>query len=266
MRNFDSPFSPAGSASLDLMSLVRKGTPLRVAFLHQPIARGGPGPLAAFVRQRRATALDLLLLAHAVWPLNDPDPIGASGTAWATEIGLGDPSGARALVSRSWTWLEKSQLVRTHKYGKVRAVEILREDGSGAPWSGAFEAREPYFHLPEAYWTYGFSRELSLPAKAVLLVGLSLLSGNRAYFELPVERGADWYGLTPHSVRTGLQELREIGLLRTWVEERPSDRSPLGHTFDRRHSLNSLKTVGAGRRRRGETGSLAVKDVDDFPF
>jgi hypothetical protein len=142
----------------------------------------------------------------------------------------------------------------------------LREDGSGAPWSGAFEEREPFFHLPAAYWTYGFSRNLSLPAKAVLLIGLSLLSKDPSYFELPVERGAEWYGLTAQSVRTGLRELREIGLLRTWVEKRDSELSPLGHTFDRRHALNSLEIVGRGRLRRRETTRSALEDAEDIPF
>jgi hypothetical protein len=251
---------------LDLGHLFRESTPLRVAFLHPLVARGGPGPLSAFVRQRRAIALDLLLFAHTTWPLRDAESISAPSAAWADAIGIGDKPSYRAIISRSWTWLEQSRLIRTAKEGKKRAIEIRREDGSGAVWTRPSEKNEPFFHLPIGYWTGGFSRDLSLPAKAVLLIGLSLQSGDRSYFELPVERGASWYGMAPQSVRTGLQDLREVGLLRTWVEKRTSDRSPLGHTFDRRHSLNSLETVGSGRIRRGETNPSAGKIFEEIPF
>jgi hypothetical protein len=259
-------FPAAIPAGLDLTELTRGATPLRVAFLHPPVARGGPGPLADFVRKRRAAALDLLLFAHTVWPLRDAGFIRASSSAWGAAIGLADPASSRALISRSWDWLEKSRLVQTTKVGKFRAVEILREDGSGMPWMGAFEEVEPFFHLPLAYWTGGFSRDLNLPGKALLLIGLSLQTQKRSYFELPVERGAAWYGLTPRSVQTGLQELRDLGLLRTWVHKRSSTRSPVGYTYDRRHALNELNVVARGRILRNEALPPGLEGGEDIPF
>ena len=229
--------------SLNLADVRRDAVPIRVAFLHRPVARGGGGPLAGFVRQRRALALDLLLLARAVWPLADEGLIAAPASDWARAIGLDDRPGNRASISRAWTWLEAQALVRTRPQGRTRAIEILCEDESRRMWFHPAEERAPYFQLPHAYWHGGFNKDLSLPAKAMLLIALSLDRPDKPHFELPIERGSAWYGLTQQSVRTGLRELREVGLLRTWIERRETDASPVGFVDDRRHALNSIDQV-----------------------
>jgi hypothetical protein len=244
------------AGALDLSRVVwRDAVPLRVAFLHVPVAGGGPAVLARFVSQRRAVALDLLLFAHAVWPLSEPEPIQASSAEWVQAIGLEDRPGTRAAVSRSWSWLEAQRLVRTHPRGRIRAIEILREDASGEPWEHAADEDVPYFKLPHAYWTGRFPADLSLAAKAVLLIALSLQRPGQEYFQLPVTRGAQWYGLSEESVRRGLRELRSIRLLRTWSERRDSASSPTGYAFDRRHSLNPMEAVA--RRRNPDSDADA---------
>lgn len=117
----------------------------------------------------------------------------------------------------------------------------------------------PYFKLPHAYWEGRFPADLGLAAKAVLLIGLSLQARGEEYFELPVARGAEWYGLTEESVGRGLRELRSIGLLRTWSARRDSEHSPTGYAFDRRHSLNPMETVA--RRRNPDVGDDYVFDL-----
>jgi DNA-binding transcriptional ArsR family regulator len=241
---------------------VRDKTPIRVAFLHPPVTRGGRGPLAAFVEQRRSVALDLLLFAHAVWPLSEPKPINASGADWARAIGIDGKPGSRAMISRSWSWLEDQELIRTTRQGRVRAVEIRRDDGSGQPWTNAYEADEAYFGLSNDYWASGFAQELGLRAKATLLIAVSLLSDGRSFFELPVERGAAWYGLSPSTVGAGLRELREAGLLRTSMDRRDSRRSPVGFTYDRQHALVPFHHVAAMRRKH----SQGVDEKDDPEF
>jgi hypothetical protein len=158
--------------------------------------------------------------------------------------------------------------VRSHRSGRRRGVEILREDGSAAPWANPGLAREAFFHLPLAYWTGAFARDLSLPAKAVLLIGLSLQSGGRDHFELPLRRGASWYGVSPSTLRRGLAELREVGLLRRWAQERPTAGSPTGRTYDQRYALNSLVAVGSRRTYRSRGGrELDLRgEGPDIPF
>lgn len=131
--------------ALDLTRLRwRHAVPLRVAFLHVPSAGGGAGPLSSIVRERRAVALDLLLLAHAVSPLAKDGWTRAPSTAWATAIGLRPSSGVRAAVSRSWTWLESQQLITTRAEGQARAVRVLRDDGSGLAWLHPAQEDVPY--------------------------------------------------------------------------------------------------------------------------
>lgn len=233
---------PAHYASplLDLRRITRRETPLRVAFLHQPQRGGGAGPLAALVRQRQALAFDLLLYAHTVAPLAEGHPIRATSAQWMRAIGIDESPGNRATVSRSWGWLERQALVRRHREGRERAIEILREDGSGRSWQAAYIEAEPYFGLPLVYWRGGYARQLALPAKAVLLIAFSLQSQEEEFFELPLERASDWYGLSVSTLRRGLGELRERRLLRRWAQERDTRKSPLGHTYDQRYALNKL--------------------------
>ena len=161
------------------------------------------------------------------------------------------------MVSRSWSWLEQHRLVATAPHGRARAIEVLREDGSGRPWEHPARSKEAYLQLPHAYWWGGFARDLSLPAKAVLLIGFSLQSGRKPYFELPLSRAAGWYGLTERTLRQGLRELQAARLLRVWSERRSTDRSPTGTTRDRRYRLNQIEVVGARRVADGRLSDIA---------
>lgn len=233
-----------------LAAVRRMAVPLRVAFLHAPNALGGPGPLARIVRQRRSTALDLLLFAHTIWPLAGYEAIEAPASDWARALGLEKRPGNRAMISRSWSWLEDQRLIVSMQRGRTRAIMLLREDGSGRPWQHPADEKEPYLQLSPAYWRGGFARDLSLPAKAVFLVAVSLQRQDTPFFELPIARGAAWYGLSPRTVRLGLRELHRQRLLRIWTERRPSEQSPTGYTFDRRYCMNPIETIAQRRLHR----------------
>jgi hypothetical protein len=256
---------PTANAPLDLGAVQREAVPLRVAFLHAPTTRGGPGPLASLVSQRRTLALDLLLFAHAIWPLTSPDAIVATASDWARALGLKEQPGNRAMISRSWSWLEHHRLIATAPSGRVRAIEPLCDDGSGRLWQHPSDEKEAYFRLPHAYWRGGFARDLSLSAKAMLLVGISLQGRNEPYFELPLERGSAWYGLSRRTARLGLRELEAARLLRAWTERRPSERSPTGYTFDRRYSLNPIEAVALRRLHHAEQTREPSKTLDGKP-
>lgn len=246
MENIGWTTSPA----LDLAALRRESTPIRLAFLHQGGSGGGPGPLSWFVKERQSFAFDLLLFAHTVWPLSEGSAIRATTRQWMSAMSIKETAESRSTISRSWRWLGARGLVRTPRSGRERGIELLREDGLGGAWTSPGLVGDPYFRLPHAYWTGAFARDLSLPAKAVLLIGLSRQSSGHDYFELPLRRGAAWYGISPSTVRRGLNELRAIHLLRRWAEERETSASPTGRTYDQRYALNSLVNVGAQRTYR----------------
>ena len=239
----------------DLGHLIRPWTPLRVAFLHPLRPGGGAGPLAQFVHGRRSVALDLFLLTHVLRPLTENGEIVAPASDWAQALGIAGRAGSRAMVSRSWSWLEEHRLITSRSVGQFRGVTSLREDGSGQTWKPTLGMKDdPYFKLPLVVWREGLWSGLSLPAKVVMLIGLSLESRDKSSFELPVVRGADWYGITPRTVRNGLRELKDAGLLHQTVQQRPTQKSPIGYRHERHYSLDDRvapREVMIGRERRG---------------
>jgi hypothetical protein len=261
MESIDWTTSPA----LDLAAVRRESTPIRLAFLHQGGRGGGAGPLSWFVQERQSFAFDLLLFAHTVWPLSEGSAIRATTRQWMTAMSIKETAESRSTVSRSWRWLEARELVRAPRSSRERGIELLQEDGSGRSWTSPGAVGDPYFRLPHAYWTGAFARDLSLPAKAVLLIGLSRQSRGQEYFELPLRRGAAWYGISSSTVRRGLNELRSIHLLRRWAEERETSASPTGRTYDQRYALNSLVNVGAQRTYRSR-GGLEIESGEVIPF
>jgi len=215
---------------------LRENTPLRRTFLH-PLDGGG-GPLAKFVSQRRTTALDLLLLSHAISPLTSDGEIVGSSSDWARVLGIDGRAGARAAISRSWDWLASERFVISHPVGRLRSIKVLREDGSGLPWVHPYVVDEPYFKLPNLIWHSNLWPSLLLPAKAMLLIAYSLTVPAEDSFELPVERAAAWYGLGARTIRTGLHQLDDAGLLRHWSVKRESD-NPYGFAYTRHYALNT---------------------------
>ncbi len=201
----------------------------------------GRGPLALFVGSRRTTALDLLVLAHALAPLADRGEITASSSEWSAAIGIADRRGARSQISRSWDWLTEQKFIESWQTRKLRTIKVLLEDGSGRPWVHPYTTNEPYFKLPNHLWQVGLWQSLELPAKAMLLIAISLTEPDAESFQLPIDRGARWYGLGTRTVRAGLKQLDDAGLLRNWSTTHPTARSPIGHSYTRRYALNSWK-------------------------
>lgn len=214
----------------------RDHVPVRRSFVQQPVRGGGPGPLAEFVRYRRGRALDLYLLAHAVASA-PPYDVAFPAAVWGRALGLAESASTEGLVSKSWSWLEERHLIRSQREGRLRKITLLQEDGSGRayrhPGEQGTERRGHYFKLPYAYWRGNFHNRISLPAKAVLLIGLSL----RDDFLLPTERGQAWYGLSRDSVRRGLRDLRLLGLLDMREARKSAPLSAQGWTLERRYSL-----------------------------
>jgi hypothetical protein len=100
--------------------------------------------------------------------------------------------------------LEDRKLITRGRVGRTSSITLLSEDGSGDAYTHPATARHQYLKLPHAYWTERHYETLSLPAKAILLVALSL----RSRFPLPYERGPAWYGLSPDSTERDCETSR----------------------------------------------------------
>jgi hypothetical protein len=219
--------------------LVRSGRdflPVRRSFLQTRGARKGPSSLSAF--GKRESAFDLYMLIHAL-ASQPPWDVAFPARIWARLLGAPEGPTGTTLVSRQWTWLEEQQLVATSRTGRLRRITLLKEDGSGDPYShpgviqGSNPAEGDYFRVPYVYWRSAFDLRLSLSGKMVLLIGLSL----SADFILPVEHAARWYGLSSTRIHDGLKELRTFGLLGMRVESRKAPLTERGVTFERHYRM-----------------------------
>ncbi|MGH2355066.1 MAG: hypothetical protein ACRDJN_25945, partial [Chloroflexota bacterium] len=194
-----------------------------------------PGPLAQLVRHHdeRALELYLLILAAASAP---PYDVTHPARVWARVLFLEGNSGPAA-ISKTLARLEAYRLIRRERVGRLTRVVLLRENGSGEPYTHPATSTppEPYLQLPHAYWLEGWHRTLTLPGKAVLLIALSLAS----QFLLPGEQAKAWYGISADTVQTGLRELRQAGLLDSRPVYKLAPLSAEGVTTEWRHTLRS---------------------------
>ncbi|WP_165983949.1 hypothetical protein [Streptomyces sp. YIM 98790] len=168
-----------------------------------------PGPLRSLVRRSQTKALDLYLLVGAVTSGGDFS-VTEWATTWARTVGKYDEAAGPTAVSRAWKVLCDLKLIerRRGEEGKT-VITKLREDGLGAPYTTP-SGGEPYFQLPYEYWDKELNESLTLPAKAMLLITLSL---RKERFTLPQDRVPSWYGISADTAGRGLRELQEKGVL-----------------------------------------------------
>lgn len=212
----------------------RRTTPIRRSFLQDPQGEGEQAPLRWFVRDRRELALDLFLLLNCTASA-EPWDVEMPALAWARALDMRLTMGSETTVSKNWTWLEEHKLIRSERHHRVRKVFMLTEDGSGREYARPKKG-EPrgFFGFPFVYFNDRWHKELSLPGKAVLLIALS----KKSTFTLVTEREAEWYGVSADTLQRGLDDLRDHGLLTTWLVTRKAPRARLGFTSVGHHRLN----------------------------
>ena len=210
----------------------RDNVPLRRSFVQVRQRGGGAGPLSWFVRDRRSRALDLYLLAFALASA-PPFDVALPAEVWARMLGLSTYASGRSVVSKNWRWLERRAFITSDRRGRLKAVTLLREDGSGAPYIHPGRDAGDYFKLPYEYWHANFHNRLSLPAKAVLLIALARVGE----FSLPAQHASQWYGLSPDSISAGIRHLRLYGLLETRLVTKPAPLTAKGITQERKYIL-----------------------------
>lgn len=226
----------------DLLRTSRRRTrsvPVRRSFVQQGTqGKPKPGPLAALLHAHDERGLDLFLL-HRAMASAHPWDVTRDARVWARALGLpGDGGSSVAAVSKTWRRLEKTHtLIRRERRGRLAKITALREDGSGNEYSfpTGTGRKEWYFRVPYSYWSASdrWYRNLSLPAKAVLLISLSLPTD----FVLPTERAPDWYGISVDSAERGLRELTSVGLLRRTLTVKKAPQAPLGIAQEYHYSL-----------------------------
>ncbi|MGW3353264.1 hypothetical protein ACWDA3_59100 [Nonomuraea rubra] len=193
--------------------------PIRRAFVQRldgagPDAPKAPGPLCELIRNEHA--FDLLMLVYAV-TAGDGYGVTERSETWgrATGTSFRTDGSASAVISRLWLTLERNKLIKRSSDGRRTRVTKLLEDGSErayTPPSGSRESRrDVYFQLPFQYWTSGLFTKLDMPAKAVLLIAMSL---RKREFVLPsTQKFAGYYGISASTLHRGVTTLLTLGIL-----------------------------------------------------
>jgi hypothetical protein len=221
-----------------------KGFPVRQSFLQVRDEEGEPrpGPLGPLVTAGdvRGVLLFLLLLTKASAA---PWDAGLPAAVWARALGLPLPNSktATSTISKIWLRLERHGLVTRQRRKRVAVVTLMREDGSGLPYTPPGEVRERYMKVPLALWQQGpggshrWYQELTLPELAVMLIARSHGDG----FRLPYELGPRWYGISADTLQRGVDRLSRRGLLAVDKTFKLAPLSPLGYTAEHRYTLQA---------------------------
>lgn len=191
-----------------------------------------PGALAEMVSAHDRSGLELFLL-HRMIASAPPFDAGKEAGVWSRALGLAESDevmhGER--VSRIFSRLEKRyKLVSRDAARRGGKITSLLEDGSEKPYTSP---ETHYFRLPFAYWTDDWYRILSMPAKAVLLIGLTQAPG----FVIPATQVRAWYGISDDTWSSGVTELRKSKLLTSKIGKQRNWLKGSGYNHDVEHTL-----------------------------
>jgi hypothetical protein len=233
--------------------------PIRRTFLRSAGGQPVAGPLHAFVVGRRSRALDLYMLVHA-GASADPWDVRQPAMSWARMLGMPQTASSETSISRNFSWLETQRLVRSERAARLRRVYLLQDDGSGRPYTrprpGQPEFDRGYFNVPYEYFREGYLFELSLAAKATLLICLA----QNPIFTLPTDRAATWYGVSADTLQRGLDELRTLGLLNVWSRMKKAPRARYGVT-----AVNHYRLLGPFVQRRKPSQAMPDRGSTELP-
>lgn len=130
--------------------------------------------------------------------------------------------------------LEGARLITRGREGRFLVITLLREDGSGEPYTHPADDSPPaYLQLPHQYFLEGRYASLSLPAKAMLLIALTQRDG----FTLAAQRVKAWYGLSPDTAERGFLDLINFRLLVRRPVQKSAPLAPKGYTIEYQYTL-----------------------------
>jgi hypothetical protein len=202
-----------------------------------------PGPLAKFVARHDEGGLELYLLFRAV-ASSEPWNSAREAGVWARAMGVAidDDNLNQPAVSRVFRRLdEEHNLVSRHRSKRRLETTALLEDGSREPYTSP---GRDYFKLPYAYWCDQWYLRLSMPAKALLLIGMTLKPG----FILPFTQARNWYGISDDTASKGIAELKRNKLLTA----RPGRERDWLTGPGWRHEMNYFLMPPFHRQKRGD--------------
>lgn len=237
-----------------------KGRAAKIRFDFVREESGALPPLANLLRGGRGGDVRLKLLLSLLWVAGG----GAEGDerhstnayparAWAGLLDLPDPEGnGQRRVRDAISWLEDEGFLRTIRSpGRPMALQLMREDGSGQPYSDpaaaakrkksggeAMTGSDLYIGLPPAFWTDGWLVTLSGRAVAMLLVIAHLTFSERdAWAWVSPARARKIYGVSEDTWSKGIAELRARGVIK--IRKRPVGEDD----FDFRRVRNTYNLV-----------------------
>jgi hypothetical protein len=237
---------------------IRSTVPLRKTFVQaHPGGESRHGPLSIFVANGDVRALRafLIVVASASNINTDGWTTTHDSLVWARLLdaeATASTAGARTAAWRTLGRLQERRLIaraRGSKSNRDIAVTLLREDGSGQPYThpaaaAVVEPADWYLRLPVAFWTRGYDAKLGMPGLAMLLT----VARERPWSSFPAEKMPEWYGWSPDTAERGLRELLDLEL----AERRPAYRrdplSPIGSTLTYQYRLKPwLRPKAAAR-------------------
>lgn len=234
-----------------------RAVPIRRALIQDiepgPVQVTKPGPLAKLLRS--PAQLDLLLLIYAVTAGGDWGVTERSET-WgrAAGISFATNGSAAAAVSRHLKKLKELKLISTAPAGRMVRITKLLEDGSGEPYTKPSgnetgSRKDIYIKVPFEYWEENYYRTLSMPAKAMLLIAMSLRG--RSVVLRQNKEFASWYGISPATVSRGIAELKDQGLLYEYLSEPYlTGDTALGHAIRTRYALSAPFDINVKKAER----------------
>ena len=227
--------------------------PLSYRFVQHrdPQDRGVPGPLSQFVKAHNHRGLHQYLLLHAA-ASGGAYEVTRDSRIWARALDLAaNKDSSRAAVSKGWAWLERQNLIRRGRRGRLAQITLLKDDGSGDSYIHPFDdGRQPYLALPYAFWRNHWHQKLDLPALSVLLILMTL----KPKSILPQSQVQGWYGVSAATLSKGISGLRSQGLIHVDRTPEPAPLAPDGFRWVYRYTLldpfhrrpPANKKVGAG--------------------
>lgn len=253
------PVATGRDARVDLLArAVRPTVPLRKTFVQAlPGGESRRGPLQTFVSNGDLRGLRAYLIVAAATSASNEDGWATTldSLVWARLLDAEDtatPAGARTAAWRTLGRLQDRKLIRRARSPRSNrdiAVTLLREDGSGGPYTHPADgaANNPadwYFRLPISFWTKGFDAELTMPGLAMLLT----VAREKPWSAFPAERMPEWYGWSADTTERGLRELVDLGLAERRVAYRRTPLSPVGYTITNQYRLKAWLRPKAGVR------------------
>jgi hypothetical protein len=189
-----------------------------------------PSTLAEFVRGKKERALDLLLTILALEPILEGSPLPLA--TWATLLDSSEHPCTPRAAGTALRVLTEMGLIEVSG-SKVLPIIGLTSDSGRVVKPAQDAAATPgrgFFTIPFTFWTAGAIDHLRLPGKAMLLIMLKETHdpNGKQTFTMPVQRAADWYGISERTAERGYLELAKKGYILQHVQKVADPRHPAG--------------------------------------